>query len=212
MKTKRYASLLCVFILIFSLAAGLSSCGKPKVGEIYDRVVELVEGSYEINTVFYGAGLPVYATDSEHAKINRTYYNFEHNGYEVVKAYSKFLSDEQIKERAEQVYSMAYLEEVLYTQAFVGYATDDGTGNAIFSASTFIDDGQWLYQANNKENYLRGMRIYDYSTMRVLPQSNDKACYVEMSSWLENDPMTVTTVKLRLLKQDGEWFLDSFTG
>lgn len=38
----------------------LGSCGAPEVPEIHDRVVGLVEASYEINEIFFGEGLPTY--------------------------------------------------------------------------------------------------------------------------------------------------------
>lgn len=39
----------------------LVSCSKaPELGDIYDRVVSLIEASYEINVIFFGDGLPTY--------------------------------------------------------------------------------------------------------------------------------------------------------
>ena len=187
----------------------------PKTEDIYDRVVELVEASYELNTVFFGAGLPVYATDSEYADINHIYFDFEHKGnYELVTNYTKFASDQAIRDAAEKVYSKAYLEDVIYNNAFVGYAINDGTGKPAYSSARYLDDGEWLYQSTSGTDYIPdGMRIYDYSTMKVVAPSNAKTCYVEIDSYLPSEPSNILRARLRLVMQDdGQWYLDIFTG
>ena len=205
---------LCILLGTVSLFSGCSSMGAPKTEDIYDRVVELVEASYELNTVFYGMGLPVYATDSVYADFSHLYYGFAYSGsYEMVKEHTKFQTVEDIKSAAEQVYSTDYLETVLYPAAFEGYAIDDGIGGSAFSYSRFLEENEWLYQSTSDDNYLDGIRIYDYSTMKVVSPSKKDACFVEMSSWLDHSPDVVTTVRLRfVLQDDGLWYLDSFTG
>ena len=57
------------------------------------------------------------------------------------------------------------------------------------------------------------MRIYDYSSMRVVAPSTREACYIEIDSYLPDQPDNVMRDRLRLVKQeDGLWYLDSFTG
>ncbi len=187
----------------------------PKTDEIYDRVVELIEASYELNTVFYGEGLPVYKTDSAYAEFSHLYFDFQYVGdYEIVTEYAKFLSEEEIKSAAEKVYSKDYLEKVLYNSAFIGYAIEDGKGGAAFAEPRYLEDNEWIYQSVEKNNYLNhGMRIYDYSTMKVVAPSTAKACYVSIESYLANQPDLVMQDTIRLVKQDdGLWYLDSFTG
>ncbi|MBQ8432098.1 MAG: hypothetical protein IJX28_04355 [Clostridia bacterium] len=186
----------------------------PKLSTIYDRVVELVEASHEVNTVFFGAGLPAYAADSVYAEYSQMYYDFEQKGlYEHVTESSKFISVAQIKEAAEKVYSKAYLEDVLYPMAFTGYAIDNGIGGAQFAYARYYENETWIYQSTKAENYISGgMRVYDYSTMKIAYPSNSNACYVTMDTWLEDQPEQILKVQLRLVLQDGEWYLDSFTG
>jgi hypothetical protein len=70
-----------------------------------------------------------------------------------------------------------------------------------------------FYQSTQDESYIDGMRVYDYSTMEIVKPSKADACYVTMLSWLEDKPEIVTSVRLRLvLQDDGQWYLDSFTG
>ena len=106
-----------------------------------------------------------------------------------------------------------YLENVIYPAVFDGYAIEDGAGGFAFAFSRYLEEDGWIYRSTKDENYLRGMRVYDYSTMKVVRPSTQKACYVEIDSWLDNQPDVVTAVRLRLvLPDDGKWYLDSFTG
>ena len=207
-------TILAAAILLVGCAS-FSSCASkaPKVEEIYDRVVELVEASHEVNTVFYGAGLPVYAEDSLYAEFSHMYYNFKYKGsYEMVTDYSKFLTVGDIKHAAEQVYSTEYLKDVLYPAAFEGYAVQGINGMQV-SKARYLEDDSWIYQAISEESRYSGMIVYDYSTMKIVAPSNDKACFVTMDAHGENTPDKITNIKLRLVKQsDGLWYLDSFTG
>ncbi|MBQ7347438.1 MAG: hypothetical protein IJW55_05725 [Clostridia bacterium] len=211
-----------IFTVILSLCLMLGSsvcftgCSRaPKVEDIYDRVVELIEASYELNTVFYGEGLPVYESDSVYADYTHMYYGFTYAGdYEIVSDYTKFASVDEIKAAAEKVYSTAYLEDVLYPSAFDGYAIDDGTGGSAYAYSRYVDDGMWIYRSVHDKNYLQnGTRVYDYSTMKIVSPSNGEACYVSIESYLLSDPANISTDPIRLvLQDDGQWYLDSFTG
>ncbi len=184
----------------------------PKLETVYDRIVELVEESQEVNTVFYGAGLPVHDIEGDYAEFTHLYFNFPYNGsHEIVTNQSKFISTMAIQEKAEQVYSKDFLENVLYPFAFTGYAVDNAGGNV--SVSRYFEDEDWIYQSTDEgKNLLSGTRIYDYSTMKISYPGNSKAFYVTMDSWLESDPDNVETVRLRIVLQDGEWYLDSFSG
>lgn len=215
---KKIFVLLLTVCVLFGSVAAFSSCSSkaPKVEDIYDRAVELIEASYAINTVFYGAGMPVYPTDSAYAEFTYLYFGSQYAGeYEIVKDASLFSSVAAFKTEASKVYSAEYLEEVLYPYAFEGYMTDNGIGGAVMFDARYIEEDGVLYQStdsgyNLMQNY--GMRIYDYSTMTVVAPSNETMCFLEIESWLEGSPDRVTVNELRLVLQDGEWFLDSFTG
>lgn len=214
---KKILILILTVCLLFGTAATFLWCASrwaPKVEDIYDRVVELIEASNELNTVIYGAGLPVYPTDSLYAEFSYLYFDFAYEGdYEMVSAFSKFKSVDEIKYAAEQVYSAAYLNDVIYPALFDGYAIQDGRGGIAFAFSRYLTEDEWLYQSTKYEISTVGKRIYDYSTMKVVSPSTSNACFVEMSSWLDTDPDTVTTARLRIvLQDDGKWYFDSFTG
>ena len=204
----------CLVVAITLGVLWLALWRAPRVDDIYDRVVELVEASYEINTVFLGAGLPVYAADSQYAELNHLYFDAQYDDYEVVTNYTKFISEQDVRDAAEKVYSKDYLEKVLYNNAFIGYAIDDGTGNAAYAAARYLDENGQLYQSVSATNYLTGgMRVYDFSTMKVVAPSNAKVCYISIESYLPSNPAIILRDNLRLvLQEDGQWYLDSFAG
>lgn len=215
-KTKKIIAVILAAVLLLACLGIFFYCSAqkgPAVEEIYDRVVYLVESSHELNTVFYGAGLPTHAADSVYAQINHIYYDFhDTDTYEMVSSSAKFLSSSEIKLAAEKVYSKDYLEEVVYPALFTGHAISDATGTPHFAHARYLEDNDWIYQAIDKNSRFSGILVYDYSTMRVVKPSNSKMCFVEIDYWEENTPQTVRTQRLTLVLQNGLWYLDSFAG
>lgn len=209
--------LLCIG---FTLGTMTGCAAAPQVEEIYDRVVTLIEASYEVNTVFYGPGLPVYRVDSEYAELNHVYYGFDQAGYyEYVTPQSKFHSEAQIKAAAERVYSSQFLNDVLYKTAFDGYAIENGAGGTAYGLARYQTFSENFCQSvsedadgNDRNTLYTAMRIYDYSTMEVVSLGRSDACKVSMVSWLEDTPEQTERLEISLVLQDGQWFLDSFTG
>lgn len=57
----RSLTLALAVLLTLSAALPLTSCSKPpELDEIRDRVISLIESSYELNEIFWGKGLPTY--------------------------------------------------------------------------------------------------------------------------------------------------------
>jgi hypothetical protein len=199
---------------MLSATLSFSSCAAtPAVEEIYDRVVFLVEESYELNALFYGCGLPVWEEDSEYVDFMHLYYGLNSaQSYEMITQNAKFYSVDEIKQAAEKVYSKDYLNDVLYKTAFDGYAIEDGAGGAVVGVSRYYENEGYFWQAKNHKVFYTAMRIYDYSTMQVHALGRGDACVVTMDSWLEDTPEKVENVEIPLVLQDGKWFLDNFTG
>ena len=133
---------LLLLLLIWALLLGslpfLSSCRRdraPGIDEIRGELIDLIEASYEINTVFFGAGLPVYdREDVIYADLYNTYASTQYvNSYDVVSLHAKYSSINEIKAAASLVYSPELLEKNLFVNAFVGYAFTDATGDLISS-------------------------------------------------------------------------------
>ncbi len=196
-----------------------TSCAAPAVEDIYDRVVELVEASHEINTVFYGVGLPVYAADSEY--VTRTlphlYYGFSQtDSYEFVSEHAKFSDEASIRAAAEKVYGSAQLA-IFADAAFTGHAIEDSIGGSVISRARYleqvVDTARRFCQSTEAPSIDHtAMRIYDYSTMQVHSLGRSDACTVSMNTYLENSPDDVIEIELHLILENGVWYLDSFTG
>ncbi len=212
---KKITSVCLVIVLLFACVTLFSSCSAPRVEDIYDRVVELVESSHEVNAVFYGVGMPVYHADSAYAELNHIYYDFSQStSYEYVMiAHAKFPSENLAMEAAGKVYGKDYVEDVLSVSAFTGYAVEDSIGGSIIARARYIESNGSFCQSTEEENiHYTAMRIYDFSTMQTHSLGRSNACTVTIDSHLEDTPDQIETIELYLVKQDGEWFLDSFTG
>ncbi len=213
--------LLLMLSLIIGCCTSLAGCSNsPQVEDVYDRVVSLIEASYEINTVVYGPGLPTYARGSEFSELNHIYFGVSEGGnYEFVTERSKFGSIDAIKQRAEQIYSKSILEDVLYKAIFEGYAVEDGAGGAVYGVARYRDVSERFSVSIDEDEdgkdgniLFTSMRVYDYSTMQVRSLGREDACAVTMDSWLPETPEKVENVELILVLQDGQWYLDSFAG
>ncbi len=202
--------LILVFCMLSTVLVTFSACAAPpSVDQIYDRVVELIEGSYELNTVFYGEGLPVWKTDSAYAEFSHLYFDFPYKGdYELVKPQANFQSVEEIKIAAAKIYSEKYLETALFPAAFDGLATDTAVTGA-----RYLEEKDALYQSTSNAFAIEGIPIYNYATMKVVAIGKKDACFVEIEYVLDIKPEQTQTASIRIVRQDdGLWYLDSFTG
>lgn len=208
--TARILSLL----LCLLLALPLSSCGAPELPEVKDRFVELIEASYAINDIFFGAGLETYARDGEFATEHRIYDELSdgYDAYEIVTENAGHLDVESIKEAAEKVYSADYLKGI-YTMAFDGYA-DTNTG-AVTTARYLMDNYRLLRYAMGEEDsfdFLDGrQRRYDFDSMEITRPSRASHVNVSIDSYLIGDEDSMLNVTLRFVLVNGEWYLDSPT-
>ncbi len=218
---KRNVALFIAGLLLSGLLLSCFGCAAtPKREDIYDRVVYLIEESSEINTVIYGPGLPVYERETEYCEMNRVYFGFDQkDNYEFVRPETKFGSTDEIKERAEKVYSNGFLNDVVYKTLFDGYAIEDGAGGSAYGLARYQEFSSRLCTSINEtedgkdKNILyTAMRVYDYSTMEVLSIGRENACKVKMDSWTDEAPDLVESIEISLIFEDGDWYLDSFVG
>ena len=200
-----------IIVLVLSLTMCLSSvlcfasCSKkPKIDEVYDRFAYLIKESEELNTLFFGAGVPVYKKDSTLANIRGIYFGYTRSTYDVVMDNSKYSSIADLKAKAERVYSTNYLEAI-YETAFDGVLYDGG------SYLRFYSEGDKFYQNEGINIYELEKRVYDYSTMKIVRPSNNDRVNVEIESFLVSAPEIKRTINLAFQNENGEWYLDSPT-
>ena len=208
----------CCLLLICFLAAtpvSLAACRRaPSVDDLRADVVALVEASYEINEVFYGAGLPVLDRNSEeYADLYAYYAPATAQSYDIVDvAHAKFTSIDAIKSAASRVYSPDLLESNLYVNAFTGYAIEGINSTVIASDALYTEDADYFYQSASRTNYLtRGVKIFDYDTMQVVRPSSSDAVYLTMDAWYVSNPTEHFSARIRLVSTPNGWRLDSLT-
>ena len=160
------------------------------------------EGSYSYYPIeFDAASLFFYDTDDD------PYYDY-------VRRDSGYLSIEDIKERAAEIYSAAYLSSV-NESVFTGITVSDrdsGTLYPLYMNEIDENDQLFLKKYNQYKGLELGRRVYDYSTTRI-DKGDSNASYVvlEIESWLEGKESERTVVRVALTLENGEWFLDSPT-
>ena len=208
---KIIAGVLAVVILVVSGVLLFQCNSAPRIEDIYDRMVYLIESSHKLNTVIYGCGLPVWEDDSEYVEFMHVYYGLEPaRDYEIVMPNARYLSIQQIKDDAEQIYSKNYLDEVIYRSIFDGYAISDGIGGSVVGVARYYEEGNYLWQSKDFKTFYTGMRVYDYSSMQVRSLGKADRCVVTINSWLEDTPDQVENIEILITLQDGQWYLDNF--
>lgn len=208
---KFIAGVLAVVILVVSCVLLFQHNSAPRVEDIYDRMVYLIESSQEVNALIYGCGVPVWEDDSEYVEFMHVYYGLEPaKHYEIVMPNAKYLSVNQMKEAIEKIYSKEYLDDVVYRSIFDGYAIEDGVGGSVVGVARYYEEGVYLWQSKEFKTFYTGMRVYDYSSMQVRSLGKTDRCVVTIDSWLEDTPDQIETVEILIALQDGEWYLDNF--
>lgn len=98
---KKIISLIVCLILILSTLLSLSSCSQPpEYSEIEGRLKDLIEASAEVNSIFFGEGLPTYERVMDPRSTTKVYKEkiLNENGEEEEKLYYYYeVTDERYK-------------------------------------------------------------------------------------------------------------------
>ena len=176
----------------------------PELETVRDRIIYLVEGSKQINEIFFGEGLPVYVRDSELSEEKFVYIGEQNKGYEKVMEVSPYLLLDEMKEAAERIYSSAYCKQ-LFESCFDGVVVDGVT------LLEYVEIDEWLYQSTARDTLAENERIYLYDTMKIVRPSNKEYINVDIESYLINNPDKKQTERLSFAFEDGNWYLDTPT-
>lgn len=138
------------------------------------------------------------------------------DNYDYVSADSEYQSIEQIKAEAEQVYSRDYLNASVYEALFTGASASEDTEmlRARYIEYTNAEDGDGtsaLMQSNTYSSLVSETRIFDFSTAKIVKPSSKKLVNIEVETYLESKPDQRQTVRITMVLQDGQWYLDSGT-
>ncbi len=152
-------------------------------------------------------------TDYQEPKHESYYDDTDPKGYEYVRADSKYLSINQMKDAAAQVYSTQYLESI-YETLFVGTVgvTDSVSGlSARYMEYAASDGTVTLMESTESKPYITETRQFDFSTAKIVKPANGKYVTVSVETYLPSAPETRLTVRIGMILQDGVWMLDSAT-
>ena len=199
-------SIFSIVLVLLIVVLGMSSCSgsAPKIDEVRDRIVYLIEGSKEINILFFGSGLPIYRRDGLIETELGVYYDDEYTAYNKVMENTRFKGIDDMKKAAERVYSENYLDAI-YETAFEGYMT--GSSSAYMR---FLETSDWMYQSISATDFDLSERIFDYSSMEIVKPSNGEYMNVTIDSYSLRDKK-VKTITLSFIYERGNWYLDSPT-
>lgn len=198
--------IIAIALVIIMAVLGMSSCSgsPPEIDEVRDRIVYLVEGSKNINILFFGSGLPTYKRDGLIENELGIYYDDEYTAYNKVMEFSRYKSIDDMKKAAETVYSETYLDAI-YETAFDGYVM--GSSSVYMR---FFESSDWIYQNLKAADFNISERIYDYSSMKIVKPSNKKYMNVTVDTYTLRD-RRVNTITLSFVYERGNWYLNSPT-
>ena len=204
MKRTIVSIILLIAITVTALSFASCSGKSPKLEDVKERFIYLIENSKEINSIFFGSGLPVYERESFLSDKKGVYYDDKYTTYERVMENSRYLTVNEIKEKAEKIYSTEYLK-AMYETAFQGVMT--GSSSAYMR---FYESEDWLYQNLYATDFDLSERIYDYSSMQIVKPSNSEYVNITIDTYTLEDK-TVKNISLTFVYENGDWYLDSPT-
>ncbi len=183
------------------LLTALASCG-PKYEEslVISSAAELVEASYEINTIFFGKGLPTKEKADDDVLPH----------YELADD-SPYRTEDEIKAAALAVYSPEYcsfLFEKGFTGLEVSFGNDEITEPEIIDARYVEYNGRLVMLPVDKADILPLNRTYDTKNVKIVSQKGKKVT-VSLPSFVDGVPSE--DVELTLVMTDDGFRLDSPT-
>lgn len=206
---KRLLTILLALCMLCGGVFGLASCSAsepaPDIDEVYDRLVQVIEASHEVNVLLFGAGLPVYPRGDAEDELVHRYYGVTDNGREFVTPYAKYNSIAEMQAAIAAVYGTEYRES-LYESLFTGYAADE---MSVVMPARFSEDDRYLYMSKYVSPLVEGVRVYDYAEMEIVSYSHSSRLRVAIPSYTEDRPNEWKTVYLSFVYENGDWYLDS---
>lgn len=206
---KRILTIVLAVLMLAGSAVGLASCSAsepaPDIDQVYDRLVQVIEASHEVNVLLFGAGLPVYPRGDAEDELVHRYYGVADNGQQFVTPYAKYASIAEMQAAIAAVYSTEYRES-LYESLFTGFAADE---MSVVMPARFSEDERFLYMSKYVDPLVDGVRVYDYASMEIISYSHSSRLRVSINSYTEDRPEEWKRVYLSFVYENGDWYLDS---
>lgn len=191
-------------LIVSALAAAfllsLTSCGNaPTDDEAKNIAEELITASYELNTIYFGEGMPHYEPASTSI-------------YADVTDDAPYLTEDELREATSAVFTENYAESIF--SMYLGGYSDDDTGDVIFPR--YIESGERLTINLNIEPLVEKERTFDFSTA-VIKKCRTKLIVIEYTTLIDGieDCKVEVTLRSVSVTKDGEkvkeWRIDSPT-
>lgn len=202
-------------LICLPLLLALASCTPANDPDTVRAVLEdLVEQSYALNEVYFGAGLPI---SDDREDVERFYASFDTDitsiNYHPVAADAAFQSEDEIRTATEAVFSQSYCT-YLFERAFSGISDtfDAGTENEVTKTATYaryIQYGETLtVRLNLADEAIPLNRTYDCANAEIL---ENKAAYVLFSVPSTVDGLPDEEIEIKIVRENDGWRLDSPT-
>ncbi|MBQ6789235.1 MAG: hypothetical protein IJO81_03510 [Clostridia bacterium] len=168
--------------------------------EIISASAELIEASYDINTVFFGSGLPAVESDDEVLR-----------HYEIAED-SPYHTKDEIKTATLAVYSPDYAE-FLFEKAFAGFVFSAGDEDSVEADqiidARYVEYGDRLVILPIKdEDVMKLDRTYDTANITVVSQKRGRVV-LSVPSFVDGVPSD--DVELTVIMTADGWRLDTPT-
>lgn len=206
MRIKKALSILLAVITVGSMISCSAISPPQELDEVYDRVVYLLEGSQDLNSLFFGEGIPTYEHNSEIQLEDGAYQNGFSGNTETASYASRYKNTDKMKIEAEKIYSIEYLSS-LYSSIFGNVSGESYSGKILYAR--FTDSESGVMQSTEKTVFVRSRRIYDYSSMRIESPSDSEYMNISIDSYLQNKPEEKIRLTLSFKKESGDWYLSS---
>ena len=175
------------------------------ISEVPAAAKELIEASYEINTVFFGEGLPTIGYDGMDELFG--------DSYSVLSEDSPYKSEDEIKEAALKVYTEDYCE-FLFEKAFIGQQVDftdeeDNITEMVQIPARYLTyEGELIVRYVEDDERIKLNRTYDTENVRIVKKYRRKVV-IGVQAFVDGVPSEEETFTLELTPSG--WRLDDPT-
>ena len=187
---KRVIKTILALVLIASFEISIVGCGAPDAETAKEIVKDLVTQSYELNEIYFGAGLQY--RDSGNSN----------DVYMPVFETEKYILKSRLLEKTKEVFSES-LSASLIDMAFNGVQSEINQ-NSVMSRYMVQSDDDYLYVNKDYEPVVEKVAEYNYDTIVVTKVSGR---FIEAT--LETTGGEV--VEVTLVNEKSGWRLDSYT-
>lgn len=196
-----------VAVIVIAVIVGVLYGCMPQydITEVPGAAAELIEASYEINTIFFGDGLPTIGYDGMDELMG--------DSYSALTEDSPYKSEAEIKEATLKIYTEDYCE-FLFEKAFIGqevdFSNDDaGVAEVVQIPARYLTyDGELIVRYVDEDERLKLNRTYDTGNVRVEKKYRKKVI-ISVDAFEDGVPVGEETFTL-VYTSDG-WRLDDPT-